>query len=173
MASVLKPESSCRNYSDRTKFIIDRNKNIIANINNIIDRNNFIIANTKNIIANKNSISDNKNSISDRNKNISDNTSILPVQYGQNVKSYQYLPYKRMIAFFKDMFSLSISEGSIDSMMEKMSQKTESAYGTIRERINESVVVGSDETGYRVNGKKHWFHVWQNELLTFIVSIAL
>jgi hypothetical protein len=33
-------------------------------------------------------------------------------------------------------------------------------------------VVGSDETGYRVNGKKHWFHVWQNNILTFIVSFA-
>jgi transposase len=32
--------------------------------------------------------------------------------------------------------------------------------------------VGSDETGCRVNGKKHWFHVWQNSVLIFIVSFA-
>jgi transposase len=33
-------------------------------------------------------------------------------------------------------------------------------------------VVGADETGSRVNGRKHWFHVWQTSLLTFIVSSA-
>ncbi|MDR2679804.1 MAG: transposase, partial [Tannerella sp.] len=53
-----------------------------------------------------------------------------------------------------------------------MSQKSEVAYAAIRERIIESEVVGSDETGCRVNGKKHWFHVWQNSMLTFIVSFA-
>jgi transposase len=102
-----------------------------------------------------------------------------PIQYGPNVKSivsymsvYQYLPYKRMSTFFKDMFSLPLSEGSIDSILEEMSQKTEVAYNTIRERIIESEVVGSDETGCRVNGRKHWFHVWQNHTLTFLVSFV-
>jgi transposase len=38
--------------------------------------------------------------------------------------------------------------------------------------VNESEAVGSDETGCRVNGKKHWIHVWQTKLLTFIVSYA-
>jgi transposase len=101
------------------------------------------------------------------------------LQYGSNVKSiisymsvYQYLPYKRMVSFFKDMFSLSLSEGSIDNILEEMSQKSEAAYDVIRKRIARSEVVGSDETGCRVNGKKHWFHVWQNSILTFIVSFA-
>jgi transposase len=101
------------------------------------------------------------------------------LQYGSNVKSivsymsvYQYLPYKRMVTFFKDMFSLPLSEGSIDNILEEMSQKSAIAYDAIRERIVKSEVVGSDETGCRVNGKKHWFHVWQNSILTFIVSFA-
>lgn len=101
------------------------------------------------------------------------------IQYGTNVKSavsymsvYQYLPYKRMSGFFKDMYSLPLSEGSIDNILNEMSQKSEVAYQAIRERIIKSEVVGSDETGCRVNGKKHWFHVWQNNILTFIVSFA-
>jgi transposase len=101
------------------------------------------------------------------------------IQYGPNVKStvsymsiYQYLPYRRMVRFFKDTFSLSLSEGSIESILEEMSQKSEVAYQAIRERIIQSEVIGSDETGCRVNGKKHWFHVWQNNILTFIVSFA-
>jgi transposase len=102
-----------------------------------------------------------------------------PIQYGSNVKStvaymsvYQYLPYKRMSEFFKDMFSIPLSEGSIESILEKMSQNSEVAYQAIRARVIQSEVVGSDETGCRVNGKKHWFHVWQNNILTFIVSFA-
>jgi transposase len=75
---------------------------------------------------------------------------------------YQYLPCKRMVSFFKDMFSLSLSEDSIDSILEEMSQKSEAAYDVIRKRIARSEVVGLDETGCRVNGNKHWFHVWQH-----------
>jgi hypothetical protein len=35
-----------------------------------------------------------------------------------------------------------------------------------------SEVICSDEMGCRVNGKKHWFHVWQNHMLTFNVSFV-
>jgi transposase len=70
------------------------------------------------------------------------------------------------------MFSISVSEGSIDNILEEMSNRSEGAYNEIRKRIESSETVGSDETGCRVNGKKYWFHVWQNSLLTFIVSFA-
>jgi transposase len=100
-----------------------------------------------------------------------------PVQYGSSVKSlvgymsvFQYLPYKRMSRFFSDIFHLPLSEGSIDNILEEMRQKASAAYETIHTRISGSEVVGADETGCHVNGKKSWFHVWQNTLLTFIVS---
>jgi hypothetical protein len=84
----------------------------------------------------------------------------------------QYLPCKRLSVFLRDVFLLPVSEGSIENILEEMSQKSEAACRTIQERIQESEVVGSDETGCRINGKKHWFHVWQNSVLTFIVSFA-
>jgi transposase len=100
-----------------------------------------------------------------------------PVQYGRSVKSlvaylsvYQFLPYQRLCQLFSDLFSLPLSEGSIDNILEDISQKSEAAYNEIQARIAKSEVVGADETGCRVNGKKHWFHVWQNKFLTFIVS---
>jgi transposase len=102
-----------------------------------------------------------------------------PVQYGNNIKAtvgylsaYQYVPYRRLSILFKDLFSLPISEGSVDNILEEMSQKSELAYQTIQQEINTSAVVGSDETGCRVNGKKHRFHVWQNSCLTFIVAFS-
>jgi transposase len=102
-----------------------------------------------------------------------------PIQYGARVEAtaaymsvYQYLPYHRITQFFNDCFGLPLSEGSIDNFLSNMSQKASSAYETIRQRVQSAPVVGSDETGCRVNGRKHWFHVWQTPSLTFIVSFA-
>jgi transposase len=110
-----------------------------------------------------------------------------PIQYAPQIEAmagylsvYQYLPYKRICDLFKDFFRLPLSEGSIDTFLDNLSEKSTPAYESIQDRILQSEVVGSDETGCRVGGKKHlccakckhWFHVWQTSLLTFIVSFA-
>ena len=102
-----------------------------------------------------------------------------PIQYGSQVEAmvgylsvYQALPYNRIAGLFKDFFSLPLSEGTIDIFLDKLAQKAQPIYDVIRGKIQQSEVVGSDETGCRVNGKKHWFHVWQNNFLTFIVAFA-
>ncbi|WP_084118352.1 IS66 family transposase [Flavobacterium micromati] len=43
------------------------------------------------------------------------------------------------------------------------------AYELIAVKIKQQKVVGADETGIKVNGKKGWFWAWQNRLMTFIV----
>jgi hypothetical protein len=53
---------------------------------------------------------------------------------------------------------------------EDMSRKAEPAYREIQSRMAKSEVVGGDESGCRVNGKKHRFHVWQTKFLTFTVA---
>jgi transposase len=100
-----------------------------------------------------------------------------PVQYGARVEAmagylsvYQSLPYRRIKHLFRDFFRLHLSEGVLDTFLERLSLKSAPVYEDIGKRIRQSEVVGSDETGCRVNGKKHWFHVWQTRLLTFIVS---
>lgn len=100
-----------------------------------------------------------------------------PIQYGINVSVlvtylsvFQYIPYKRIAKMLQDVFRLPISEGSIDNILERTTQKAAMVYETIRQLIQGSEVVGSDETGCAVNGKKGWFHTWQNEKLTFIVA---
>ena len=102
-----------------------------------------------------------------------------PIQYGPVVEAitgylsvYQYLPYHRIVGFFKDCFGLPLSGGSIDNFLESLSAKSTSAYQAIQKRIQSDKVVGSDETGCRVNGRKYWFHVWQSRFLTFIVAFA-
>lgn len=100
-----------------------------------------------------------------------------PIQYGTSVSAiatyfsvYQYLPYKRMAMMFQDIFRMPISEGSIDNLLERTTQKALSIYETIRQQIQGSKVVGGDETGCAVAGKKGWFHTWQNNALTFIAA---
>jgi transposase len=102
-----------------------------------------------------------------------------PIQYGSQVAAmtgylsvYQTLPYKRIANLFKDFFRLRLSPGSVDTFLDHLARKSNPVYESIQERVHQSEVVGSDETGCRVNGKKHWFHVWQTRLHTFIVSFA-
>lgn len=99
-----------------------------------------------------------------------------PVSYGSRTESLigyfharQYLPFARMKEMFNDVFELKISEGGIHYLLERFSRKTRPAYQQIKERIAIGRVVGTDETGARVGGKKDWFWTWQNQKLTYII----
>ena len=112
-----------------------------------------------------------------KNKGVFPDRITAPVQYGPVVEStttymsvYQYSSYNRVVDFFGACCRLPISEGCIDGFLESMSNKAIPAYEQIRRQIHVAKVVGGDETGCKVNGKKFWFHVWQNLLLTFIVA---
>jgi transposase len=98
------------------------------------------------------------------------------VQYGPNVEAViaymharQYLPYNRMKEFLSDVMGLPVSEGGINTILQRFTKKALPVYLEIKERIKASAFVGTDETGAKVNGKKHWFWTWQNAELTFIV----
>jgi len=100
-----------------------------------------------------------------------------PVQYGVGVGAlvsylsvYQHIPYYRITVLLKDLFGLSISEGTVDNLLKYTAEKALPHYEAICERVQQSGVVGSDETGSRFGGKKGWFHVWQTTSPTFIVA---
>lgn len=97
------------------------------------------------------------------------------IQYGKNIQAlisylsvYQYLPSNRIKRFFNDVMTLPISEGTIFNILESMSKKAEPTYKSIENLIGKSRVVGGDESGVKINGKKAWFWVFQNTLLTYI-----
>lgn len=86
-----------------------------------------------------------------------------PIQYGNSVQAfvsylsvYQYIPYARLQKMFAQTFSLPLSQGSINNILEKVAQKCAGIYQHIKEQISESTVVGSDETGAKVKGAKWW-----------------
>lgn len=98
-----------------------------------------------------------------------------PVSYGERIESLigyfharQYLPFARMQELFNDVFNINISEGGIHYLLNRFAKKADPVYELIKQRIANSKVVGADETGVKVNGKKHWYWTWQTPNLTFI-----
>ena len=69
---------------------------------------------------------------------------------------------------FNDLFGLKICEASLVNSVKRMALKSLPVYNRIKANILKSQVVGSDETGAKINGEKGWFWTWQNDLNTFI-----
>lgn len=97
------------------------------------------------------------------------------ISYGVNIQATiaylhtrQYLPFERMSEFFKDFCNLPISQGTICNLLDKFAQKAQRAYCLIAHKIENEKVVGSDETGIKINGGKGWFWTWQNKWITYI-----
>jgi transposase len=100
-----------------------------------------------------------------------------PVRYGKNIETLigylnvrQYLPFKRLQEMLHDLFAIPISEGGLHCLLNRLASKGVDAYELIRQRVLNSRVIGTDETGMKVNGKKHWFWTWQNKHATFIIA---
>jgi transposase len=98
-----------------------------------------------------------------------------PVKYGKSIETLigylsvrQYLPFKRLQEMLNDVFSVQISEGGLHWLMNRLASKGADAYEMIRQRVLHSQVIGTDETGVKINGKNHWFWTWQNNRATFI-----
>jgi transposase len=100
-----------------------------------------------------------------------------PIQYGPNIMAlvsylnvYQYVPFKRLKHLFVAILGLPISQGSLVNILNKSREKAMLIYEQIRQNVQQSKVVGSDETSAKVNGQKWWIWVWQNVQNTFIVA---
>ena len=99
------------------------------------------------------------------------------VSYGTNIRALvtylscvQYIPYKRLTEVLRDCFGVDLSQGTVDNILQDMSQKSLSVYNEIRNRIEQSSVVGADETGENINGELHWMWAWQTTNLSYIYS---
>ena len=100
-----------------------------------------------------------------------------PIQYGASIVSlvsyfniFQYIPYLRTKILFKDIFDISMSEGSIQNLLNKVAKKATPVYDKILTEIQKSTYIGSDETSAKVNRDKWWIWVWQNVKNTYIAA---
>ena len=80
----------------------------------------------------------------------------------------QYVPYQRLSETLSTCFGIPLSEGSIDNLISRLAKKAKPIYDRIHDKLAMAQVVGSDETGVKINGKKNWIWTWQNQEYTFI-----
>lgn len=99
-----------------------------------------------------------------------------PISYGFHTEALvaymharQYIPYERANEYFKDVHNINISQAGINNILERFSLKASLAYELIAEKVQNSSVVGGDETGTRINGRKGWFWGWQTPDLTYVL----
>ncbi len=97
-----------------------------------------------------------------------------PAQYGPQVKSiatymkvYQLIPYKRSAEFFRDIFFLPLSEGTLVNIIKDCSKRLQPVTEQIRKALIQETVGGFDESGCRVEGKRIWIHVTSTPELTY------
>jgi transposase len=97
------------------------------------------------------------------------------ISYGSSIEATiaylhtrQYIPFERMSEYFRDVCNLPISQGAICDILDRFANKAVPAYQLIAKEVERSKVVGSDETGAKVNGKTGWFWTWQTKVATFI-----
>ncbi len=105
------------------------------------------------------------------------NVATARISYGERVKSMigyfsvgQYMPMKRISETLEQLFGLSMSQGTVCNLLSKLSDQCLPIYDQIKQRVATSQVVGTDETGCRINGGKSWMWTWQTEKLTYIAA---
>ncbi|MEI8274346.1 MAG: IS66 family transposase [Paludibacter sp.] len=99
------------------------------------------------------------------------------VSYGENIRALvvylnciQFIPYERLTQVLQDCFGIKLSQGTVKNILDDAAEKSLVAYQEIRNRVEQSKVVGADETGENINGELHWEWVFQTPKLTYIYS---
>ncbi len=85
-----------------------------------------------------------------------------PMQYGPRVKAlavylqeYQHIPFERTREFFRDVFHLPLSEGTLASARETCAARLEGVETAIHQALIQAPVANFDETGLRIEGETH------------------
>ena len=96
------------------------------------------------------------------------------VQYGPRMKSlsvyfmnYQFLPYKRLQECFQDVFGCNISTGSLYNFQKENFHCLENTELRIMMDLKSSPIMHADESGFHINGKRHWIHEYSSENSTY------
>ena len=99
------------------------------------------------------------------------------VEYGDNIKTtigylnvHHNCSYVRIPQMFEDLFNIKISKGTIDNILKDLAEGLKNKYISIQNFIKNSSIIGSDETGMRINKKNCYLWTFQNSQATFFVG---
>ena len=87
------------------------------------------------------------------------------VRYGDNfavlcsiLNTYGAVSHSRIATIIRNIAGVSLSEGTVNSMVARCADKVEDAVDKTKKLLQESAVVHFDETGVRVGGRLHRVH---------------
>ena len=96
-------------------------------------------------------------------------------QYGPGVqavavylRNYQLIPLERTIELFKDLFKITLSEGSIVNMTTRCADHLSGFMEMIKQKLIVADIMHNDETGINIRGILHWLHTAGNKDYTFL-----
>ena len=96
-----------------------------------------------------------------------------PVQYGPNIltsaiyfKNNHFIPYERISGLFNDVMGINICSATIIRAERECFQNLKEFENVIRRKLMTSPVIHCDETGMKIQGKRHWLHVASNNKYT-------
>ena len=97
-----------------------------------------------------------------------------PVQYGTQVKrlavylrNEQFIPYDRSRQLLADLFALPISTGSLQTFVATAARRVKPATEAIKAAVTAAEVGHADETGFYIQGQRHWLHTVGTPELTY------
>ncbi len=73
------------------------------------------------------------------------------------------ISYQRLSQLMSELYGLSLSEGAIANLLQRVRSQLVAPVAQIVERLRSARLVGSDETSARVHGKTQWEWVFQND----------
>lgn len=95
------------------------------------------------------------------------------VQYGPRIKALgvlltqgQLLPFARAAELISDIYSVSVSPGTLVAWIEEARCALQPTADRIAQGLRQAALVHADESGLRVEGRLQWLHVVANEKLT-------
>ena len=83
----------------------------------------------------------------------------------------QHISYERLQKLMRQVFGLRISEGAIANIIRRATEKLRPQAERIRRQVRASPVIGSDETGARVDGVNHWQWVFETAQASYHVIV--
>lgn len=99
------------------------------------------------------------------------------VELGENIEKLiayfnvqHHISYDRLTQIFKEVFGLKVAYGTIDKKIKKISEYLKPHNESILEGLKNSLVIGSDETGMRINKTNSYVWAFQNEDYSYYTS---
>jgi transposase len=83
------------------------------------------------------------------------------------LKEVHHFSYERLSQHLQDLCHLSLSQGTLCSLIRRVADRVSPRYQEIREEVRSGPTIESDETGMHITGKRAQLWVFRNSFATF------